>query len=145
MKTNAFLFLLSFLVMSQFSYAQNQVDSTDKEYQFFEISEVPQFPGGSAAMSKFLSDEIIYPKDAMDNGIEGNVAIQFVVDIDGSIFNVNILKDPGGGLGSEAERVVRLMPKWSPGFQRDVPVRVKMVIPIRFKLNRESKVPEIPK
>ncbi len=138
MKTNAFLFLLLFLGMTQVSYSQEKTDSISSENEFFELTEQPSFPGGIKAMMKFISDEVIYPKDAIDNAIEGNVAIQFVVEKDGSIVNINILRDPGGGLGSEAERIVRLMPKWSPAYQKDVPVRVKMVIPIRFKLNKKD-------
>lgn len=138
MKTNVFLFLLSFLGISQFSYAQIQEDSTDKTYEFFEISQQPSFPGGADAMRNFISSNLNYPIEAQDNGIEGRVAIQFVVDTDGSIVNINISRDPGGGLGEEGARVVRLMPKWSPGYQKDVPVRIKMVIPFNFKLNRDS-------
>ena len=138
MKTNVFLFLLSFLGISQFSYAQIQEDSIDKTYEFFEISQQPSFPGGADAMRNFISSNLNYPIEAQDNGIEGRVAIQFVVDTDGSIVNINISRDPGGGLGEEGARVVRLMPKWSPGYQKDVPVRIKMVIPFNFKLNRDS-------
>lgn len=137
--------LFIFGSMTQLSYAQSEQDSTKSEYEFFEISEQPKFPGGAEEMMKFISNEVIYPKDAIDNGIEGTVTIQFVVDKDGSLTDIKVLRDPGGGLGDEGKRIVELMPKWSPGYQKNEPVRVKMIIPLRFKLNNESKVPEIPK
>ena len=137
--------LFIFGSMTQLSYAQSEQDSTQKEYQFFEITEVPKFPGGANEMMKFLSENIVYPDIAQDNGIQGTVSVQFVVDKDGSLTDIKVLRNPGGGLGDEGKRIVELMPKWSPGYQKNEPVRVKMIIPLRFKLNNESKVPEIPK
>ncbi|HUH72975.1 MAG TPA: energy transducer TonB [Chitinophagales bacterium] len=136
MKSLVFLFLLFSLGMSQFSYSQETLDTNDKILEFFEISQQPRFPGGNDSMSAFISRNLKYPQEAMDNGIEGMVTVQFVVDKDGAITNIKIIKNPGGGLGAEAERVLRLMPKWNPGYQKEVPVRVKMVIPLRFKLNK---------
>jgi hypothetical protein len=68
--------LFIFGSMTQLSYAQSEQDSTQKEYQFFEISEQPKFPGGAEEMMKFISNDflVIYPKDAIDNGIEGTVS-----------------------------------------------------------------------
>ena len=83
-----------------------------------------------------------YPKEAVDNAIEGTVAIQFVIDKDGSVTNIKILKNPGGGLGEEAERVIRKMPKWSPGYQRNQAVRVKMIVPLKFKMNNDPIPPK---
>ncbi|MCO5249317.1 MAG: energy transducer TonB [Chitinophagales bacterium] len=111
-------------------------DVDDRNYEFYEISEQPEFPGGAAAMQAFIVKNIRYPEVAMDNGIEGTVTVQFLIDKDGSIKDVKVIKDPGGGLGREAERVIKSMPKWKPGKQRDTPVRVKMMAPVRFRLSR---------
>lgn len=138
MKFLAFLFLLLFMGISKESNSQETLDTNDKILEFFEVSEQPRFPGGNDSMSAFISRNLKYPQEAMDNGIEGMVTVHFVVDKDGAITNIKVIKNPGGGLGSETERVLRLMPKWSPGYQRDVPVRVKMLIPLRFKLNRDQ-------
>jgi protein TonB len=110
-------------------------DVDNRQYEFFEISEKPSFPGGDAAMLAFLGKNIRYPEVAMDNGIEGTVTVSFVVEKDGSINNIKIVKDPGGGLGREAERVVKSMPKWKPGKQRENAVRVNMMLPVRFKIS----------
>lgn len=134
----SFILFLLLGCINHLSFAQTDKDSTNRVYEFFEISEQPRFPGGADAMRNFISSHLNYPIEAQDNGIEGRVAIQFVVDTDGSIVNINILRDPGGGLGEEGARVVRLMPKWSPAYQKDVPVKIKMVIPFNFKLNRDS-------
>ena len=111
-------------------------DVDNRHYEFFEISEQPEFPGGPAAMQAYIAKNIRYPEVAMDNGIEGTVTIQFLIEKDGSITNVRVVKDPGGGLGREAERVIKSMPKWKPGKQRDTPVKVKMMAPVRFRLSR---------
>jgi hypothetical protein len=129
------LFLLFNLVVSAQRPPSPGIDDVDNRvYEFLEISEQPTFPGGVEAMNAFIAKNMKYPEVAMDNGIEGNVAVQFVVDKDGSIINIKVVKDPGGGLGREAERVIKSMPKWKPGKQRETAVRVKLVIPIRFRL-----------
>lgn len=103
MKFKFFLFTWCFLGMSQVAFAQEPLDSTDKSQVLIgEISEQPQFPGGLDAMFKFISDHLEYPKEAKDLAIEGNAVIQFVVNTDGSILDIKILKDPGGDLGKEA-------------------------------------------
>ena len=128
--------------MTNLTYAQSENDSTQKVYEFFEISVLPEFPGGAMEMQKFISSHMKYPKEAVDNAIEGTVAIQFVIDKDGSVTNIKILKNPGGGLGEEAERVIGKMPKWSPGYQRNQAVRVKMIVPLKFKMNNDPIPPK---
>jgi protein TonB len=113
------LTLILFLLlgnMSHLSYAHSDKDSTKREYEFFEISKIPEFPSGQNEMIKFLSANIVYPDAALDNGIQGTVSVQFVVDKDGAITNVKVVRDSGGGLGREGERVVKLMPNWSPRY-----------------------------
>lgn len=93
----------------------------------------PKFPGGYEAMYKFLGKKIRFPREARRNDIEGTVYVNFIVERDGSISNVKILRGVGFGCDEEARRVVTSMPKWSPGIQNDVPVRVSFNLPISFK------------
>ncbi|MCO5248258.1 MAG: energy transducer TonB [Chitinophagales bacterium] len=102
-------------------------------YEFYEVSEQPEFPGGAVAMQAYIAKRISYPEVALDNNIEGTVTLLLVIDKDGSISDVKIVKDPGGGLGREAVRVIKSMPKWKPGRQGSLPVSVKMMIPVRFR------------
>lgn len=106
----------------------------DKVYEQFDIQKLPSFPGGDAELQKFLRDNIKYPPIARENNIQGTVALSFVVGRDGTISSVQILKDPGGGCGKEAVRVVESMPKWSPGEANGNPVKVKFTLPVRFRL-----------
>ena len=85
-------------------------------------------------MLKFIYSNIKYPQTARENGVEGMVVLQFVVDRDGTVLNPEALRDPGGGLGAEAIRVANLMPKWIPGKQRGKPVKIRYTLPVRFKL-----------
>lgn len=113
-------------------------DSTVVEEPVFVIVEkMPEFPGGKLEMMKFISTNIIYPEIAVKNGIEGTVVIEFIVEKDGSISNIKIIKDTGGGCGEAGVDVIKLMPNWIPGTQRDQPVRVKMLVPIKFRLSKK--------
>ncbi len=85
---------------------------------------------------RYVGSKIKYPAIARENGIEGKVIVQFVVEKDGSISNANIIRDIGAGCGAEALRVVNEMPHWVPGKQRSVPVRVRFTLPVKFGLNK---------
>lgn len=101
----------------------------------FGISGVdPEFPGGLEAMTKFITDNLKYPQLALENAIEGRVYVTFVVDTDGTVKNVRVLRDIGGGCGREAVRVVEMMPKWIPGKQRGKPVCSQFNLPVKFVL-----------
>ena len=106
----------------------------EKVFNVWELQEKAEFPGGPKAMYEFMSKHIIYPEIALENTIEGTVMVEFTVGADGSVSNIKILKDIGGGCGKEAERVLRMMPKWKPGKQMDVPVQSKFQAPIKFKI-----------
>ncbi len=99
------------------------------------VEDQPQFPGGMPAFYKFVSDKMKYPAQARRMGIEGRVFVQFVVDKDGSVTEVKAVKGIGAGCDEEAERVLRSSPKFKAGKQRGRPVKVRMVLPIIFKLN----------
>ena len=98
------------------------------------VEQMPSFPDGQAALLRYLAQNIEYPTIAKENGVEGMVVVQFVVERDGSIAGANVVKGIGAGCDEEALRVVRGMPKWQPGKQRGQPVRVQFNLPIRFKL-----------
>ncbi len=113
-----------------------QVDEPEvQESEIFTVVEdQPSFPGGEAARMKYLQKNIEYPTMARESGIEGTVYVTFVVEKDGTVTQVRILRGIGGGCDEEALRVVRNMPKWNSGKQRGRPVRVQFNMPIRFKL-----------
>ena len=93
-------------------------------------------PGWADGYDKFLSETLSYPSIAKENKIEGTVVVEFIVEKDGSLTNLKVLKDIGGGCGNEAMRIIKMMPKWTPGKQRDMAVRVKMRAPIKFRISR---------
>lgn len=106
----------------------------EKTYDIFDIQKPPSFPGGEKELLKYLGENIKYPALARENNIQGNVALSFVVGKDGSVSDVTILKDIGGGCGKEAIRVVQSMPKWIPGEANGNAVKVRYTLPVRFKL-----------
>lgn len=103
---------------------------------FVVVEEQPEFPGGNAAMMKFLSDNIKYPVIAQENGIQGRVITNFVVEKDGSITDVQVVRGVDPSLDKEAVRVIQSMPKWKPGKQRGSPVRVRFTLPVVFRLQQ---------
>jgi TonB family protein len=110
----------------------NQHD--DDNEVFTVVEEQPYFPGGDDARHKFIEENIHYPDSAVKNKIQGKVFVTFIVEKDGSLSNVRVLKGIGGGLDEEAVRVIKMMPKWIPGRQRGTPVRVQFNVPIKFIL-----------
>jgi protein TonB len=101
---------------------------------FTVVEEQPGYPGGDESRIRYLQENIKYPEEAKELGIQGKVFVTFVVEVDGSITDVRVLRGIGGGCDEEAIRVVRSMPKWVPGKQRGVPVRVQFNLPIKFTL-----------
>lgn len=109
-------------------------EEMEEEEVFVVVEDDPEFPGGMDSLKAFIERNLVYPQWAKDNKIEGKVYVSFTVETDGSISNVKVLRDIGGGCGAEAIRVVMKMPKWKPGKQRGKPVRVQFNLPIEFKL-----------
>ncbi|MDR2907315.1 MAG: TonB family protein [Bacteroidales bacterium] len=99
------------------------------------VEEMPQYPGGENARNKYLMENLSYPAKAREKGVKGMVAVTFVVEKDGTISNVKVAKGIGDGCDEEAVRVVKNMPKWTPGKQRNKTVRVQFTLPIMFALN----------
>jgi len=98
----------------------------------------PEYPGGEAAFGKFLQKNIRYPTIAKENNIQGKVYIQFVVERDGSLTDIKVLREPGSGTGDEAVRVLKISPHWKPGIQNGKPVRVQYTVPVSFSLGDQN-------
>ena len=115
--------------------APEVVEEEVVEQEIFQIvEEMPAFPGGEAKLMEYVGKNIKYPQIARETGIQGRVFVGFVVEPDGSVSNVKLLRGIGGGCDEEAMRVVKSMPKWKPGKQRGKAVRVSYQIPVFFKL-----------
>ena len=113
------------------------VDEKPKEEEtkvFDVVEQMPSFPGGQAALLEYLSKNIKYPVVAEENGIQGRVIVTVVVERDGSITDVRVVKSVDPSLDKEAQRVVRSMPHWIPGKQNGSAVRVKYTVPVTFRL-----------
>lgn len=115
-------------------FIEEAVEEVVEEQVFTIVEEMPSFPGGEAALMKYLANNIKYPAIAKEANIQGTVFVTFVVDEKGDVKDVKVLRSLGGGTDEEAIRVVKSMPKWSPGKQRGKPVKVQYNLPIRFTL-----------
>jgi len=114
---------------------QEEVVVEQKEEEVFVVvEEMPEFPGGIKALRSFLASAVKYPVIAQENGIQGKVYVNFVVNKDGSVSNAKVARSVDPSLDAEALRVVSTLPKWKPGKQRGVPVRVFYTVPISFVL-----------
>lgn len=110
-------------------------EEPEEEQPFMVVEDMPEFPGGQAALLEYLRKNIKYPSICRENGIQGRVLIQFIVNKDGSIVDPEVVKSVNPYLDKEALRVISTMPSWKPGSQRGKPVRVKFTVPVNFKLN----------
>lgn len=113
--------------------AENNTATPAEKTQVAE--EMPEFKGGQAALMAYLSKNVRYPAEALKNGIQGRVVTKFVVEVDGSITNVEVARSINPYLDKEAIRVVKSMPKWNPGKSNGKPVRTRFVLPVSFRLN----------
>lgn len=112
------------------------VEEPEQEEQIFQVvEERPQFPGGDAELMKYLQKNIRYPSICQEQGIQGRVIVQFVVNTDGSIVDAQVIKPVNPYLDKEALRVISTMPKWQPGKQRGKAVRVRFTVPVTFRLS----------
>ena len=136
---NSTILTIVFALISVSMLAQDSVsaaDASDYGDVIYVVTEtMPEFPGGMQEMMRFINENIVYPVEAAQKGIQGRAICQFVVEKDGSISNVVVIRSSGDrDLDNEAIRVVQSMPQWKPGKQRGVPVRVKYTIPVSFRL-----------
>jgi protein TonB len=109
------------------------------ENAIFQVVETqPEFPGGIAELMKYLQKNMRYPKVCKEQGLQGRVIVQFVVNTDSTISDVNVIKPVNPHFDKEALRVVKAMPKWKPGTQRGKPVRVRCTLPVTFRLPEDT-------
>ena len=137
MKTrkNVSLKVALMMLVLLFSFMTSTAQTKKNDMVFDVVEVMPQFPGGQIAMLKYIMENIKYPEQAMKEGIQGRVAVSFIVEKDGSISDVKPILSVHPLLNKEAVRVVESMPKWTPGKQNGKPVRVRFNVPVMFKLN----------
>ena len=124
--------LMMFVLLFSFMTSTAQTKKNNMVYDVVEV--MPQYPGGQIAMLKYIMENIKYPKQIMEEGIQGRVTVSFIVEKDGRVSNVRLLRSVQPSLDKEAIRVVKSMPKWTPGKQNGKPVRVRFNLPVMFKL-----------
>lgn len=132
---------LSFKVSAQTNKeaADDSVRTPDRPDQVIQL--MPAFPGGMAGYSAFITANIHYPAAALEKKVQGMAFIQFIVEKDGTLSNIKLLRDPGEGLGAEAIRIMKLSPKWSVGMDKNHPVRVQIRTPVNFVLPKATAPP----
>jgi protein TonB len=108
------------------------VDSKDSIVEFADV--MPVFPGGQQAMYDWISKNLVYPQEAIEDGMEGKVYVSFIIDMDGSISSPHIMRGIGKVCDIEAIRLVKSMPKWIPGKMNGKVVKVKQIVVVNFKL-----------
>lgn len=137
MKTrkNVSLKVALMMLVLLFSFMTSTAQTKKNDMVFDVVEVMPQFPGGQIAMLKYIMENIKYPEQAMKEGIQGRVTVRFIVEKDGSISDVKPVLSVHPLLNKEAVRVVKSMPKWTPGKQNGKPVRVRFNVPVMFKLN----------
>ena len=123
-------------VIEEYEFTPPEIEEEEiVEAEIFKVvEEMPEFPGGAAKMMEFIQKNIKYPMMARESDIQGRVFVNFVVEPNGEISNVEVLRGIGGGCDEEAVRVVKSMPNWKPGKQRGSAVRCAFTVPIIFKL-----------
>ncbi len=123
-------------VLEEYDFTPPEIEEEEiVEAEIFKVvEEMPEFPGGAAKMMEFIQKNIKYPMMARESDIQGRVFVNFVVEPDGTITNVTVMRGIGGGCDEEALRVVQSMPNWKPGKQRGSAVRCSFTVPIIFKL-----------
>jgi len=102
---------------------------------FLVVEVAPEYTGGENALMKYLSENILYPQVARESNIQGTVYVSFIIEKNGEVSNIKVMRGIGGGCDEEAVRVVKGMPNWIPGTQRGKPVRVQFNLPVRFVLH----------
>ncbi len=110
------------------------VEDEDRPGVYMIVEQMPEFPGGDKSLFQFIADNTKYPADAKEKGIKGRVFVNFIVEPDGSVSDIRVLRGIGGGCDEEAVRVVESMPKWKPGMQNGEVVRVSYNVPVNFRL-----------
>lgn len=121
-------------VAEQVVVKEPEPEPVKEEEIFVAVEQQPEFPGGTAALMKWLANNVRYPQMALENGISGRVIVKFVVEKDGSVSGVTLVRGVDKDLDREAIRVVKSMPKWQPGKNNGQAVRCYFNLPVNFKL-----------
>lgn len=111
-----------------------QVTEDNEVVDFAAVESKPEFPGGDSELMKYIAENTQYPEIAKNNGVSGRVFVQFVIDRDGAVTNVKVIRSVDPALDEEAVRVIKAMPNWKPGYQRGKTVSVIYRVPINFRL-----------
>ena len=121
------MFFMAFVSVNAYSQSD---DSDNTVYRM--VEEMAQFPGGQTEMLKFIQENRQYPEAAKANDVHGKVMVTFIIERDGSLSDVKVMRGLGSGCDEEAIRVIQSMPKWKPGKQRGKEVRTSMILPVTF-------------
>jgi len=135
--TKTILLIITLLFVNNLqsqNYQSQAVITHEGSEVFLVVEQMPEFPGGVAEMFKFLRENVEYPVEAQLQGIQGRVVCQFIVNSDGSISDIKVLISERSMFDSEAIRVIRAMPKWTPGKVNGEAVNTTLTIPVRFTL-----------
>jgi protein TonB len=130
--------LLSAIFLTNLAFCQEEKKASVDDEVFVVVEEQAEFPGGLDSMYAYIVKNLKYPELAKEKGIEGRVFVSFIIEKDGSISNVKILRGIGGGCDEAAVEMIKNMPKWKPGTQRGKPVRVQFNLPIKFELEKDK-------
>jgi len=133
------LLTLVLIALSIFTFAQNKkdtseikIDSIQNEKTYLKVEEMPYFPGGEKALKKYISKNLSYPKQEKESKVSGKVYVSFIIEKDGSITDIKVLRGLKYYFDKEAIRLVRNMPNWIPGIQSGEKAKVQYVLPIEF-------------
>jgi TonB family protein len=134
---SVFLFLLPlFFIRVSFGQTTAQLIEEKNDSVYFFSDEMPKFPGGDTALVKFIRGNITYPEQERDSNIQGKVLLRLIINDDGSVSDVKVMKSASAGLDSEAVRVAKLLPNFIPGTQNGKPIKVYFNLPVNFKLKQ---------
>lgn len=138
MKKRLFCVVVLVLSLSAAARVSAAVNDTIDEYSepvYVVVEQMPEFPGGKEALDQYIANNLLYPAIAKENGIQGRVICQFIVERDGAISDVVVVRSSGEvSLDKEAVRLIKSMPRWRPGRTRGKMVRVKYTVPINFRI-----------
>jgi periplasmic protein TonB len=123
-------FTLLIIVLASNAFAQQKKDDFESEKILETVEHPPTFPGGPTAFGEYIGSTFQYPKAALDSGVRGRVVLTFVIERDGTVTDVKLVKRVGRGCDEEAIRVLKASPKWVPGMQNNRHVRVQYTLPI---------------
>ena len=130
--------VLPVMILFVFALTANTQENVEKEKVFYDVEQMPEYPGGVEALKTFVASNVQYPEEAKKNGISGKVYISFVVDKSGKVTDVKVARSVESSLDREAIRVVEQMPAWKPGKKDGHVVNVGFTLPIQFSLNAEK-------